>query len=386
MSIRMQPPTEFIWMERALSQVANLLQIRDESLRWGEQTHRNTESLSRAVMTAQDVGKRASGPVANQTEHENDMLLVASDVHKQISDMIVKEDGGDKQCVIPRMQPSIIVGQQTDCENKSMTNVLNLLVDSGGGEWREHIESGEKTKRPLFLWSGFQEKCFHAAVCMAEALHLLFKGADICTVEASLYPYYFLENFGHWENQLPKIRDMIRGAMKQREYSFDEATLTALAQDVRKKMWDDLSVRYAKSVQSGYCVAIVPINKVDLQKTLWALELPNLVREVKIAFVTYDINDQTTLSIPKLQSMLREKLGQKVKLPTKKDDLQALCHEHGLVIKNENTFAIVKNPAKSDTTNNCWWERHEVPVAAQQISTRIHESELWSTWSAQFSS
>tara|TARA_B110000046_G_scaffold180461_1_gene211129 strand:- start:671 stop:1822 length:1152 start_codon:yes stop_codon:yes gene_type:complete len=383
----MQPPTELIWMERALSQVTNLLQIRDESLRWGEQTHRNTESLSRAVMTAQDAVKRASGPVANRTEHEKPQtLVVVSDVHKQISELIVKADGGDEQCVTPRMQPSNIIGQQIDCENKSMTNVLNLLVDSGGAEWREHIKSGEKTKRPLFLWSGFKEKCFDAAVCMAEALHLRFDGADICTVEASLYPYYFLGKFGHWERQLPVIKDMIRGAMEQRKYSFDEATITALAQDVRKNTWDDLSVRYAKSVQSGYCVAIVPINKVDLQKTLWALELPNIAREVKIAFVTYDINDQTTLSIPKLQSMLREKLGQKAQLPKKKDDLQALCDQHEIMIKNENTFAIVKNPAKSDTTNNCWWERHEVPVAAQQISTRIHESELWSKWSAQFSS
>lgn len=40
--------------------------------------------------------------------------------------------------------------------------------------------------------------------------------------------------------------------------------------------------------------------------------------------------DPTTLSIPKLQSMLREKLGQKAKLPKKKDDLQALCRQHGI--------------------------------------------------------
>jgi hypothetical protein len=58
--------------------------------------------------------------------------------------------------------------------------------------------------------------------------------------------------------------------------------------NVRKKIWDYLSLEWAKNSLFEYVLVVLPAKNFNINSTLAQIELPNLYEHSKICFIIYD--------------------------------------------------------------------------------------------------
>jgi hypothetical protein len=128
------------------------------------------------------------------------------------------------------------------------------------------LTTQNERKETLFLWSGYEEGSLDLSL-------LVSKQIGHCTVEMSNLANEFVRLHGGWNNELESIRSKYR-------VSLEEATL------VRKCIWDRISKEWAS--QGKHLVVAILSKRVDLNKTLYSIELPSVSPSSKVALFMCD--------------------------------------------------------------------------------------------------
>jgi hypothetical protein len=137
--------------------------------------------------------------------------------------------------------------------------------------------------KPLkVLWSGWVMGTQWLACNISKMIS--HKNGQSYAIEQTMYPKTFVDEFGTWDSQLEKLKKMLNDKTKTPLTKEEEAELI----NVRKKIWDYLSLEWAKNSLFEYVLVVLPAKNFNINSTLAKIELPNLYEHSKICFIIYD--------------------------------------------------------------------------------------------------
>ena len=141
---------------------------------------------------------------------------------------------------------------------KSMASLIVSKLSS--------LTTEEERKETLFLWSGYEEGSLDLSL-------LVSKRMGHCTVEKSNLANEFVRQHGGWDKELDSIQSLYG-------VSLEEASVA------RKCVWDRISKQWAS--QGKQLVVAILSKRVDLNKTLYSIELPSISPGSKVALFMCD--------------------------------------------------------------------------------------------------